>query len=180
MAPRSSLAPAGRPFTRGWLVAAAAGCGGLAAAAGCGWLPADAPPQAPATADPDIGALAHAWRVDAHVLAKYTAMSDADAAELHDRPVAITVDSYTTPWHGTCQEASLTRRQRPLAEVAAELAVDRGRITGLGLADPLVEYKLSCQDLQKRTPALILYVTNERALTCFSGVCYRLVHPPGK
>ena len=41
---------------------------------------------------------------------------------------------------------------------------------------PLVEYKLSCLDPDRRTPALTLYVASARALTCFGGVCYALVH----
>ena len=145
------------------------------AAAGFGCLPPDATPKAP-PADPDTAALVHAWRVDAHLLAKNTPLSDADAARLHGRPVSIGQTGYTTPWQGTCDESGRVRRERLLAEVTTELAIDRPRLLSLGFADPLVEYKLSCLDPQGRTPALTLYVANAHALTCFGGVCYVLVY----
>lgn len=144
------------------------------AAGGCGWLPADAPPQRPA-ADPDVAALVHAWRVDAHLLGKRTPLSDADAARHRGSAVTIGTTGYTTPWHGTCEDAGRARRERLLAEVAAELAIDRPRVLQLGFVDPLVEYRLSCLDPEKRAPALTLYVSNARALTCFGGMCYVLV-----
>ena len=143
------------------------------AASGCGWLPADAPPRRP-TADPDVAAIVHTWRVDAHLLASRTTMSDADAARIHGRTVAVGATGYTTPWHGTCEESGRIRRERPLAEVAAELQIDRARTAALGIADPVFEYKLSCADLEKRAPSLTLYVAASRALTCFGGVCYVL------
>lgn len=142
-----------------------------------GCLPPDAPPKAPAPdPDPDTTALVHAWRVDAHLLAKTTSLSDADAARHHGRPVTINRTGYTTPWQGTCEEAGSTRRQRPLAEVAADLGIDRPHLLQLGFTDPLFEYRLACQDPDRRTPALTLYVSNAHALTCFGGVCYVLVH----
>jgi hypothetical protein len=145
------------------------------AASGCGLLPPDASPRAPA-ADPDAAALVHAWHVDAHLLSKRTSLSDADATHHHGSPVSVGRTGYTTPWHGTCEESGLTRRDRPLAEVAAELAIERPRVLGLGFTDPLAEYHLSCLDLGRRTPALTLYVANARALLCYSGACYVLVH----
>ena len=145
------------------------------AMAGAGCLPPDAPPQTPSV-DPDAAALVHPWRVDAHLLAKHTSLSDADAAQHHGRPVSIRQTGYTTPWQGTCEESGRARRERPLAEVAAELSIDRPGVLALGFTDPLVEYKLSCLDPDRRTPALTLYVASARALTCFGGVCYALVH----
>jgi len=50
------------------------------------------------------------------------------------------------------------------------------RMPWLGFTDPLFEYRLACQDPDRRTPALTLYVSNAHALTCFGGVCYVLVH----
>jgi hypothetical protein len=117
----------------------------------------------------------HAWRVDAHLLAKHAPLSDADAAHHHGRAISIGQTGYTTPWQGTCEESGRIRRERLLAEVTAELSIDRPRVLALGLTDPLVEYKLSCLDLERRTPALTLYVANAHALTCFGGVCYVLV-----
>jgi hypothetical protein len=143
----------------------------LAAAAGC--LPPDAPPQAPAV-DPETAELVHAWRVDAHLLARNASLTEADAARQHGREISVSRDGYTTPWHGACAESGRARRLRPLAEVAAELMLERSRVLGLGLADPLVEYRLSCLDPIRRAPVLTLYVASARALTCFSGVCYVL------
>ena len=143
----------------------------LALAAGC--LPPDPAPQAPAI-DPETAELVHAWRVDAHLLARNASLTDADAARQHGREVSVSRAGYTTPWHGTCEESGRVRRQRPLAEVAAELMLDRPRVLALGLADPLVEYRLSCLDPIRRAPALTLYVASARALTCHGGVCYVL------
>ena len=143
------------------------------AASGCGWLPADAPPPRRPEADPDA-AIVHTWRIDGHLLAARTTMSDADAARLHGRTVEIGAAGYTTPWHGTCEEAGRIRRRRGLAEVAVELGIDRARAAALGLTDPVTEYKLSCTDLEKRAPSLTLHVADARALTCFGGVCYVL------
>jgi len=148
----------------------------LAVVAVPGCLPPDAPPpQAPA-ADPDTTALLHAWRVEAHLLTRNTPLTDADAARLHGRTVSIDGTGYSSPWQGTCEEAGRTERRRRLAEVAAELKLDRARVLQLGFADPLVEYRLSCLDAVHRAPSLTLYIANARALTCFSGACYVLVH----
>lgn len=143
-----------------------------AAAAGC--LPPDAPPAGPAP-DPALAELVHAWRVDAHLLARTTSLTDADADRHRGRAVTVGRSGYTTPWQGTCEEHSQVRRLRPLAEVAAELGVDRARVLALGFTDPLAEHRLTCQDIEHRTPALVLYISGARALTCFGGVCYALV-----
>lgn len=45
-------------------------------------------------------------------------------------------------------------------------------LIALGLADPLAEHRLTCQDLARRTPAL--YGSGARALTDYGGVCYVL------
>jgi hypothetical protein len=153
---------------------AAAAAAAAAVAAGCGWLPADAPPPQRPAGDPDVAALVHTWRVDAHLLASGTSMSDADAAQHHGRTLAVRASGYTTPWHGTCEESGRVRRERALADVSVELGFDRARAAALGLADPLFEYKLSCADLEKRAPSLTLYVAAARAMTCFGGVCYVL------
>jgi hypothetical protein len=144
------------------------------AAAGSGCPPAE-PPRTP-SADPETHELVHAWRVDTHLLGKHTSLTDADAARHHGQPVSITRTGYATPWHGTCEESGRSRRERLLAEVTTELAIDRPRVLQLGFTDPLVEYRLYCNDLDRTVPALMLYVANARALTCFGGVCYVLVH----
>jgi hypothetical protein len=141
-----------------------------------GCLPPDAPPNTPAAADPDEAALRNAWRVDGHLLGKRTSLSAEDAARSHGRTVSISGSGYATPWHGTCEEAGSARRERPLAEVAAELAIDWRRMLRLGFTDPLVEHRLSCTDPVRRAPSLTVYVANAHALTCYSGICYVLVH----
>lgn len=146
------------------------------AAWSCGCLPPDAPPKSPAGADPAEAALTHAWRVDGHLLGKRTTLSAEDAAQNHGRTVSITQGGYATPWHGTCEEAGSTRRERPLAEVAAELAIDLASVLRHGFTDPLVEHKLSCTDPVRRAPSLTIYVANAHALTCYSNICYVLVH----
>ncbi len=118
----------------------------------------------------------HAWRVDGHLLSKRTSLTEEDAARNHGRTVSISRTGYSTPWHGTCEEAGSTRRERPLSEVAAELAIDRPRVLRFGFTDPLVEYKLSCTDPERRTLALTVYVANAHALTCHGGICYVLAH----
>ena len=152
-------------------LAAAAAAAVAATAGGC--LPPD--PQPPAAApDPEITELVHAWRVDAHLLGRAASLSDADAARHRGRGVTIGRTGYVTPWQGTCEESGQTRRVRPLAEVAAELGIDRARVLALGFAEPLAEHRLTCQDVERRTPSLTLYISGARALTCYSGVCYVL------
>ncbi len=143
------------------------------AAAYAGCLPPDAPPRAP-SGDPDLAALVHAWRVDAHLLAKHSSLTDADAARHHGRAVSIRASGYATPWHGTCEDSGRTQRSRLLAEVAAELAIDRPAVLRLGFTDPLVEHRLSCLDLGHPAPMLLVFTSSGRALTCFAGVCYVL------
>jgi hypothetical protein len=144
----------------------------LALAAG-GCLPPDPVPPTPAV-DPETAELVHAWRVDAHLLARNASLTDADAASQHGREVSVSRAGYTTPWHGTCEESGRARRQRPLAEVAAELLLERPRVLALGLTDPLVEYRLSCLDPIRPAPVLTVYVARARALTCHGGACYVL------
>jgi hypothetical protein len=141
-----------------------------------GCLPPDASPKAPAAADPAEAALMHPWRVDGHLLGKRTSLSNEDATQSHGRTVSINRSGYSTPWHGTCEEAGSTRRERPLAEVAAELAIVLAGVLRHGFTDPLVEHRLSCTDPVRRAPSLTVYVANAHALTCYSGICYVLAH----
>ena len=154
------------------MIALAAAAAAATAAGGC--LPPDRKPAAPAP-DPEAAELEHAWRVDAHLLARATTMSDADADRHRGRAVTITRAGYSSPWQGTCEESGQSRRARRLSEVAAELRIDRARVLALGFTDPLAEHRLTCQDSEHRTPALTLYISGARALTCFGGVCYVLV-----
>ena len=144
----------------------------LGALGSCGWLPPDGPPPArPAPPDPDA-ALFHDWKVAGHVLGPRALISDADSAGFHDRTVAVTAGSYASPWSGSCGDARRERQPRALSEVAVAHDLDRARAAQLGLAEPIVEYRLLCTT--NRTPALTLYLAGDRAVTCWGGVCYLL------
>ena len=142
----------------------------LVGAISCSWLPPDNPPAQP-TVDPDAGLL-HPWKITDHVLGPHALISDYDAAGFHDRTIAITATTYTSPWSGSCKEAARAKAPRPLAEIAAEHDLPAARAAQLGLADPLVEYKLTCG--LGRTLPLTVYLAGARALACWSGVCYLL------
>jgi hypothetical protein len=146
----------------------------LVVVAGCGWLPPDSPPKAPVQPDPDIVELVHDWKIGDHVLAMSTAMSDRDARELHGRTVGIRASGYTSPWHGTCDDAARERRKVSLVEVAADLDVGapgREAAHRFGIANDPIEYRLSCHG-STRIPPITVYITGTHAMTCFNGVCY--------
>ena len=148
----------------------------LIACVGCGWLPPDSPPQRPEPIDADLAQLVHVWKIEAHVFATGTEMSESDAGALHGRTVAIEPAGYTSPWHGSCDDAGRQRRARVLADVAGELdvpAIGRAAATKFGLAEALVEYRLGCHG-SSRIPPLTIYIAGTSAMTCFGGVCYLL------
>ena len=140
-------------------------------AVGCAWLPPDNPARPPTVVDPDA-ALLHPWKITDHVVGPHALISDSDAAGFHDRTIAITATTYASPWSGSCNEAARARAPRPLADIAAEHDLPPARAAQLGLADPLVEYKLTCG--LGRTLPLTVYLSGAHALTCWSGVCYLL------
>jgi hypothetical protein len=140
------------------------------ALAGCGWLPPDSP-TTPVAADPDA-ALVHPWKITGHVLGPRPRILESDAAGFHGRTVAITSTGFSSPWSGSCDQAGRQKTPRTLAEVTAELEVARDRPASLGLADPIIEYRLSCATAT--APGLTLYLAGAHALTCWSGVCYLL------
>ena len=139
----------------------------LALFAGC------LPPDAPATPAPAVDPIAHTWNVIDHVMTAKAAIGEADAREMHGRVVTITSAGYTSPWQGTCDDASRQRRERPFGEVAVELDVtDRRRAQQFGLADTVVEWRLACGDI--RSPPITLWVAGSHAMTCSNGICYLL------
>jgi hypothetical protein len=143
---------------------------------GCGWLPADTPVEKPAPVDPDVALFVHAWKIGGHVLAVSTSMSDADATALHGRTIRVGTNTYSSPWHGTCEAAGRQRRKTTLSQLTDELDINaraRKRLRELGLTDPLFEFKFYCAD-GGQTPSLTMFVGDERALTCWNGVCYVL------
>jgi hypothetical protein len=141
----------------------------LALCAGC--LPPDASTTPP---PPAVDPIAHTWNVVDHVLTGKAAISDADAREMHGRVVTITAAGYTSPWQGTCEDASRVSSQRALLDVTLVLDLDtKGRgAARLALADTVVEWRLACGDV--RSPPITLWVAGDRAMTCSNGVCYLL------
>jgi len=136
------------------------------AVAGC--LPPDTPTSPAPAGDP----IAHTWSVTDHVMTNKAAIGESDAREMHGRRVTITTAGYTSPWQGTCEEASRQHRERIFGEVAVELEVaDRSRAAHF-LADKVVEWRLACGDM--RSPPITLWVAGDRAMTCSNGICYLL------
>lgn len=150
----------------------------MIALAGCGWLPPDSPPAKPVPPDPEA-ALLGGWTITDHVLGPRALISEYDAAEFHGRTVAISATGYASPWSGGCDDAARQHQPRAVAELATELGLARDRAASLGLADPIVEYQLTCGLAGTgRMPPLTLYVGGAHALTCWSGVCYVLTRRP--
>lgn len=146
------------------------------ALAGCGWLPSDTPAKKPRPADPQVTELAHEWVVANHVLAGNTSLSDADARENDGRSVEITATSYTSPFTGKCEESARQKTERVFADLLVELDLaGEARDTSIrfGFGDPVVEYRLTCPGNAKAIP-LVIYISGNRGMTCFGGVCYLL------
>jgi hypothetical protein len=143
------------------------------------------PSREAAPSDPDLLALAHAWTIENHVVTPKSDLADADAAEWHGRKLAITAAGaigYTTPFQGACKDASYTKRTRALVEVAADvdLADDERFVpVHFGLPAQVLEFDFLCNDRREGgrpalVPILTIYEGGNRAMTCFSGVCYLL------
>ncbi len=144
--------------------------------ASCSWLPPDTPPKKPAPVDRDLVMLVHTWTVENHVMSGRSTLGDRDALEMTGRKVEITASSYKTPWHGTCDDAVHERRERVFADIVSEADLNgEGRATAIrfGFGDPIEEYELSCGE-NHRVPGLVIYISGDRAMTCFAGVCYLL------
>jgi len=150
----------------------------LALLAGClpaGCLPPETPAAPKPLVDADLAELAHAWNVSAHVVGTKTTISEQDAVEMHGRTVTIGA-GYTSPWHGSCEQANRTKQTSSLVEITADVDLSpAGRATAkeFGLAKDVTEYKLTCAT-SPNTPPLTIYLTGKRAMTCFGGVCYLL------
>jgi hypothetical protein len=140
--------------------------------AGC--LPPDEPPKKPAPVNVDAQNLVHTWIVADHILGKGAAITPDEALGFHGRTIDITAIGYTSPWQGTCEEASRTKRPRTLLEVIDELEISpsaEGEATSFGLTSSVLEYRLTCND-RRKPPPLIVFVSSGKAMTCFNGVCY--------
>lgn len=143
----------------------------LSSLAGC--LPPDEPAKKPHV-DVDTQNLVHTWIVADHILGKGASITPSEAEGFHGRTIEITAIGYTSPWQGTCEEASRTKRVRGLTEVIDELEMSpsaSGEATAFGLTTSVVEYRLLCND-RKKPPPLLVYISAGKAMTCFNGVCY--------
>lgn len=133
-----------------------------------------APVQAPVK-DPG-SPYAKPWLVENHILSGNTALTEGDAQLMHGRKVEVTESSYRSPFQGSCDDAKLSQRTRVFDDVASEadLSGDRRQTAqNFGIAGNVVEYRLECT-ANTHTPPLVLFVVEQRAMTCFSGVCYLL------
>jgi hypothetical protein len=118
--------------------------------------------------------LVQRWKVATHVRGAAAALDDHDASALDGRLLEITAKGYTSPWHGTCEAATLTRGSRPLAAVAQDHELDAAALAHLGFGDPLTELHYDCTDALQARP-LVLYLTADKLLTCFQGVCFLML-----
>jgi hypothetical protein len=145
----------------------------LLALAGC--LPPDTPAAPKPVVDPEVAELVHGWKVTAHVIGTKTSMSEQDAVAMHGRIVEVRAAGYTTPWHGTCEQANREKQQSSLVEITADVDVSpdgRARLKEFGLAKEVTEYRMGCTNA--KVPPLTIYLTGKRGMTCFGGVCYLL------
>lgn len=141
---------------------------------GAGCLPPDEPAKKPTPVNVDAQNLIHTWIVSDHILGKGASVTPAEAEGFHGRTIEISAEGYTSPWQGTCEEASRTKRPRKLAEVIDELEMSpsaEGEATSFGLTTSVLEYRLSCND-RRKPPPLLVFVSSGKAMTCFNGVCY--------
>ena len=130
--------------------------------------PAKPTPVTPA----GVAAVDATWKVIGHVLLPTATIDERDAVAFNGREITVTRTTYASPFQGTCEQAGRVRRNRELEDVIVELDAPRSIATDYAMASPVVEYRLTCRERER--PPLEMYVTAERAMTCFSGVCYFL------
>jgi hypothetical protein len=137
-------------------------------------LPPDKVAQPPAPpVDPSV-AYARTWLVENHILAGNATLTEGDAILMHGRKVEATATSYRSPFQGSCDGATVDQRTRTFDDVAAEVDLAGDRRTtakNFGMTPNVTEYRLACT-VNNRTPPLVLFIAGQRAMTCFSGVCY--------
>lgn len=145
----------------------------------CAWLVvlAACPPEPVAprpTVDPSIAT----WLVAGHEMARRGPLGEDDALATYGREVVITASGYTTPWHGTCEDAKREHGPASLVEVTADVEVTpegRARLKQFGLGTDPLEVRLTCQG-RTTAPPLTIWITGNRAMTCFGGICFLLSH----
>ncbi|HSN30156.1 MAG TPA: hypothetical protein VLT45_27905 [Kofleriaceae bacterium] len=148
----------------------------LLAFTACSWLPSDTPAKKPARANPEVAELAHEWEVANHVLADNATLTDAEANENLGRRIEITATSYKAMSAGSCDESARQKTERVFADLLVELELSgeaRDTAIRFGFGDPVTEYRLTCPGNPKAVP-LVIYISGNRGMTCFGGVCYLL------
>jgi hypothetical protein len=134
-------------------------------------------PAAPAQPKADVDPLVFTWLIAGHEMSPSSSLANDDALATYGREVVINA-GYTTPWHGTCEEAKRETSTVTLVEVTADVDITpegRARIKQFGIIPKPTEFKLVCQS-PRTVPPLTMWVTGARAMTCFGGVCYLLSH----
>ena len=139
------------------------------ALAACGKPPPPATPKGP-----PIPGVDYTWKIIGHVLTQAALIDERDAVAWNGREITITATGYASPFQGTCEQASKIRRARQLSDVVMDLDAPRSIITDYDFAGEVTEYKLTCRERKRPTLEIWVDPTGERALTCFSGVCYFL------
>lgn len=146
--------------------------------AGCGAKARPvAPPPTVVETGPEADVLVRTWIVDKHVMVKGSALETSDAQGFYGRTIEVTAKGFVSPWQGTCEAAARTLERRQLVEVVKELGVkasDLNVLEKFGFGDEVAEFRLQCNDRESPPPFLI-YVSNNKAMTCNRGACYLLI-----
>ncbi len=146
--------------------------------AGCSSSAKPAAKQATAAdVAPEADLLNRTWIVDKHILVKGSSVEGADARGFHGRTIEITAEGYTTPWQGACKAASRLLERRDLPALVEELGIkptDAPVLQKFGFTEIVSEFRLQCTDREKAPPFLV-YLSNDKAMTCYGGACYLLI-----
>ena len=150
----------------------------LVGAAACG-APAKAPakPMTAADTSPEADVLNRTWIVDKHIMVKGSTLTADDAKGFDGRTIEVTAKGFTSPWQRDCADASRTLERRQLDAVIAELGVkpaDKQTLEKFGFDDQVAEFRLVCND-RESPPPILIYVSNDKAMTCNRGACYLLI-----
>jgi len=126
---------------------------------------------------PEANILNRTWIVDKHIMVKGSSVDIADAKGFHGRTVEITAQGFASPWQGDCASASRSLERRDLPAIIEELGIkpsDEPVLTKFGFTELVSEFRLQCTDREKAPPFLI-YLSNDKAMTCYGGACYLLI-----
>jgi len=150
----------------------------LGIAAGCS-SPAKPEAKQPTAADvaPEADILNRTWIVDRHIMVKGSSVELADAKGFHGRTVEISAKGFSSPWQGSCADASRSLERRELPALVAELGIKPGDeqvLEKFGFTQLVSEFRLQCNDREKAPPFMV-YLSNDKAMTCYGGACYLLI-----